>query len=99
MEHGQRVKSLPIQVARRVERYRREWTTQGKFYSAEQSRTWAQQRQAKGVTNRRKRGDLDNRDRAIQQDHRQGMKQQPIADKYGLTQQGVSKILTTLLHG
>ena len=86
------------EVARRVERYRREWVAQGKFYSAEQRSAWAQQRQAKGVTNRRKRGDLDNRDRAIRKDYLQGMKQRSLADKYGLTQARVSQIIS-LLHG
>ena len=30
-----------IQVARSVERYRREWVTEGGFYSAEERRLWA----------------------------------------------------------
>lgn len=86
-----------IQVARSVERYRREWVTEGGFYSAEERRLWAQRRQSKGVVNRRMRGDLDNRDRAIQQDYLQGMKQRSLADKYSLSQGRVSRIIT-LLH-
>ena len=53
-------------TAKSVHRYRARWIAKGRFYSAEQRSAWGRERQVKGVANRRKRGDLDNRDKAIQ---------------------------------
>ena len=78
-------------------KYRREWVSKGQFYSADQTRSWAQRRQAKGVASRRNRPGLDERDRAILADHTEGMSQRAIARKHNLTQARISQVIS-LLH-
>ena len=50
----------------------------------------------KSGASRRKRGNLDERDQLIRLDLEQGMRQQEIALKYGLTQARVSQIISEL---
>lgn len=90
-----------VQVARSVEKYRREWIAKGRFYSSERRRAWAQERQARGVANRRKRHNLDERDRAIVRDrHVLNLSYRAIAKKWGISHETVRKIgqVSTLLH-
>ena len=73
------------QVARNVETYRRQWLSEGRFYSAAQTRAWARERQAKGVTSRRERWGLDKRDKAIVQAVLGGETMRQVAFDRGLS--------------
>ena len=106
-EIGQSLNRPPLdqselaQVVRSVEKYRREWIAEGRFYSSEQTRAWAQERQARGVANRRKRHNLDERDQAIVQDrHVLNLSYRAIAKKWDISHETVRKIIlvSTLLH-
>ena len=79
-------------IAASVERYRKNWS----YYTAEQKELWGRARGIKSGEARRKRGNLDERDQLIRLDLEQGMRQQGIALKYGLTQARVSQIISEL---
>ena len=90
-----------IHIARHVEKYRKAWVAKGRFFSVEQRRIWGQERQARGVANRRKRNNLDERDRAIVRDrHVLNLSYRAIAKKWGISHETVRKIIqvSTLLH-
>ena len=84
-------------IAKSVERYRARWT----FYTPEQRTLWGRERQRRGVENRRRRNNLDQRDATIIHLRREGLKQAEIAERVAVSQQVVSYTLrrnTNLLH-
>lgn len=78
-------------IARSVERYRREWIAQGRFYTAEERSAWGRRLRAAGVA--KQRALTAARDRAIVMDHLAGRGTRKLAADYGLSRRGIAYIL------
>ena len=83
-------------IARSVERYRRRWIAEGRFYSAEQREAWGRRLGRKGGEKRRER--LAERDAEILELHRQGVGKREIARRFGLMQSTVQWIIRRDAH-
>ena len=78
-------------IARSVERYRRKWIKQGKFYTKAQRTAWGRERGIKSGEARRQR--TQDRDQAIVQAVTGGQSQRHVAREYGLSHTAVEKIM------
>ena len=78
-------------IARSVERYRRKWIKQGRFYSQAERTAWGRDRGIKSGLARRKR--TQERDRAIIQAVTGGQPMRSAARDHGLTHTAVEKIV------
>ena len=79
-------------TARSVHRYRARWIAKGKFYTPEQKTLWGRERQARGAANRRKRKNLDDRDRLIVQAVAEGQSMRSVAGRFALSRMQVWRI-------
>ena len=78
-------------ISRSVERYRRKWIKQGRFYSKAQRTAWGRERGIRSGLARRKR--TKGRDQAIVQAAVSGQSMRSIAREYGLHHRAVEKIV------
>ena len=79
-------------IARSVERYRRKWTKQGRFYSKAQRTAWGRERGIRSGLARRKR--TENRDQDIVQAWLRGRSIHALSRLHKLSRPGIRKILT-----
>ena len=77
-------------IVRSVERYRRRWIKQGRFYSKAEQTAWGRKRGIRSGQARRKR--TQDRDQAIVQAVVSGQSMRSIAREYGLHHRAVEKI-------
>ena len=78
-------------IAKSVERYRRRWIKQGRFYSKAQRTAWGRERGIRSGKARRKR--TQDRDQGIVQAVVSGQSMRSIAREYGLHHRAVEKIV------
>ena len=78
-------------IARSVERYRRRWIKQGKFYTAAERTAWGRERGIKSGLARRKR--TQDRDQVIVQAVAVGQSMRSVAREHGMDHKAIVKIL------
>ena len=73
-------------IAKSVERYRKRWIEQGRFYSDAERSAWGRERGIKGglASGRARRKRVESRDRSIVQDRVAGLSIRAIAAKHGI---------------
>ena len=79
-------------IARSVDRYRRRWKAQGRYYTEAARRAWGR---ARGIrSGRARRRQTEAQDRAILQDRLAGLSERAIANKHGRSKTAVHHVLT-----